>query len=114
MLNEINPSNSNDLDISVLYSILRNIGDLKTSDWGKLPGNCDRSPVNDIERIRIYRNKISHEKSYMMTTEEFNKSALELIEVNNTVLKNLIKSIDWQISSTVMHIIEKIKVHRKK
>lgn len=75
------PSSSSDLDITIIYSMFRNSIDIQkpSKGWGRTPDENDRSIGDDIERVRIYRNKICHENSFEMTTAEFNKSALDLI-----------------------------------
>lgn len=66
-----------------MYAMLRNTIKISppTRGWGQIPAANDKGKADDIERIRIYRNKISHENSSNMTTKEFNKSALDLIWV---------------------------------
>lgn len=72
-----------ELDITVLYDIFRNImkGPVPTKGWGRTPCTTDINAGDDIERIRIFHNKICHTYTPKMTTEDFNNTALELIEV---------------------------------
>lgn len=55
-----------DLDISVLYILLRNISNIQPhiNGWGKEPQDTDRSISANIERIRIIRNKCIFHSSY--------------------------------------------------
>lgn len=86
------PSSSSDLDITILYSMFRNSIDIQkpSKGWGRTPDENDRSIGDDIERVRIYRNKICHENSFEMTTAEFNKSALDLIGVSFQTLYKIV------------------------
>ena len=72
-----------DLDISAMYSMFRSTLSYPApaNGWGKEPGANDISISDDIERIRLSRNKICHANSSEMTTEDFNESVLDLIEV---------------------------------
>lgn len=78
------PTSTSDLDISLMYSIFRNAIAMPNprKGWGNYPDANDKDISDDIERIRHYRNKISHENSAEMTTEDFNTSVLELISVS--------------------------------
>lgn len=78
------PSSTSDLDVSLMYSIFRNaiVMPSPSKGWGNFPDASNQNISDDIERIRHYRNKISHENSAEMTTEEFNTSVLELISVS--------------------------------
>lgn len=77
------PQSSSDLDVTTMYAMFRNTINIlpPTRGWGQTPEANDKGKADDIERIRIYRNKISHENSSEMTTNDFNKSALDLIWV---------------------------------
>lgn len=82
----IGPPPSNDEDVSKLYSIFRN--NLRQTPpkqgWGKTPGDTDNDIADDMERIRLYRNKIYHCSSLEITTETFNKDVLDLIRVTQS------------------------------
>lgn len=71
------------LDISALYSIFRNATTLPKpkKGWGQTPDVNDTNIEDDVERIHLYRNKISHANSAEMTTDDFNASVLDLIGV---------------------------------
>ncbi|CAG2198465.1 unnamed protein product [Mytilus edulis] len=65
-----------DLDISVLYVLLRNICYIAppSTGWGKEPYDSDRSIAANIERIRIIRNKyVSHTPCPKIRDCEFKK-----------------------------------------
>lgn len=72
-----------DLDVSLMYSMIRNTITMSnpSKGWGNFPDATDIKVSDDIERIRHYRNMISHEHSAEMTTEDFNTSVLDLIMV---------------------------------
>ena len=79
----LNITSFDELDITVLYDIFRNImkGPVPKKGWGKRPCITDINTGDDIERIRTFRNTICHSYTPKMTTEDFNNAALELIEV---------------------------------
>ncbi|VDI36127.1 Hypothetical predicted protein [Mytilus galloprovincialis] len=63
-----------DMDISLLYIILRNIGTIcpHQNGWGKEPEDDDRSISANIDRIRIAKNAIvSHSSNYSIEYIEF-------------------------------------------
>lgn len=65
-----------DIDVSLLYIILRNLGTIcpHQNGWGKDPNADDRSISANIDRIRIEKNVIvSHSSNCSVGTEEFNK-----------------------------------------
>lgn len=65
-----------DLDISLLYIILRNLNTIcpHTNGWGKTPNEDDRSLSANIDRIRIFKNMyISHCSNYSLNDEDFLK-----------------------------------------
>lgn len=51
-----------DMDITLLYTLLRNICGIKEhrAGWGEKPQASDRSVSANIERIRLARNQCSH------------------------------------------------------
>lgn len=82
------PSSSKELDISLMCAIIRN-SDYITEPkqgWGKKPKKNDITMADDVERIRRYRNNLSHDTSMEMKTDIFNNRALELISVNCNAL----------------------------
>lgn len=65
-----------DIDVSLLYIILRNLGTIcpHQNGWGKDPNIDDRSISANIDRIRIAKNVIvSHSSTCSVETEDFNK-----------------------------------------
>lgn len=73
------------LDVSIIYKFLRNTFDLEdpADGWGNSPkpGNIDLS--DDIERIRQYRNFITHKSisDRKMTRDEYNIRFMDLKQV---------------------------------
>ncbi|XP_061194554.1 uncharacterized protein LOC133202710 [Saccostrea echinata] len=63
-------------DVSIMYKLLRNyVEDLPTptKGWGKKPDIGDIKETDDLERIRIYRNKFSHAgQDSTLEKDEFN------------------------------------------
>lgn len=66
-----------------MYAMIRNSSNIAhpTNGWGKPPGKNDITIADDVERLRKYRNTICHENSSEMTTDDFNKFALDFIRV---------------------------------
>nr|XP_022300874.1 uncharacterized protein LOC111109078 [Crassostrea virginica] len=65
--------NYDDMDISILYILLRNLCGIKAHNkgWGNTPNATDRSVSANIERLRLTRNNCAHyEKG--MSNAEFN------------------------------------------
>lgn len=77
------PSSSKDLDVTTIYAMFRNTIDIPgpPKGWGRTPGENDTQTADDIERVRLYQNKICHTNSSEMTTVDFNESVLDLIVV---------------------------------
>ncbi|XP_061170981.1 uncharacterized protein LOC133180482 [Saccostrea echinata] len=72
---------SRDLDLSLLYKILRNICNIPThiAGWGNQPVSGDFSLAACIERIRILRNSVSgHSTSGTVNDAEFKDYWMEL------------------------------------
>ncbi|XP_062620716.1 uncharacterized protein LOC134282331 [Saccostrea cucullata] len=50
-------------DVTIMYKLLRNYGrnlPSPTKGWGKTPEPGQKSPTDDVERIRVYRNQVEH------------------------------------------------------
>ncbi|XP_062586283.1 uncharacterized protein LOC134247893 [Saccostrea cucullata] len=67
--------NYSDMDISLLYILLRNICCIPphSNGWGNDPDPTDRCLSANIERIRITRNQCVHSSSPMLSNVDFNK-----------------------------------------
>ena len=66
-----------DFDTSMLYFMLRNghildVNENPTRGWGNEPGVYDMSVGDDIERVKLLRNKLCHSSSAAMTERDFN------------------------------------------
>ena len=61
------------MDISLLYTLLRNITSIQphSKGWGNDPDPTDRSVSANIERIRLTRNQCVHSSSPSMSNAEF-------------------------------------------
>ncbi|XP_062584539.1 uncharacterized protein LOC134246228 [Saccostrea cucullata] len=54
---------SSTFDVTLMYKLLRNYGPnlpSPTKGWGKTPEPGQKSPTDDVERIRVYRNEVEH------------------------------------------------------
>ncbi|XP_033728200.1 uncharacterized protein LOC117317497 [Pecten maximus] len=63
-----------DFDISLLYILLRNLGNIQPhrKGWGQVPDKADRSLSANIERLRIQRNDAyGHAKSASLSDVDF-------------------------------------------
>lgn len=82
-------SSSKDLDITLMYSIIRNLwkGAIPQNGWGKDPMGNHIEPADDIERIRQYRNLVCHCNDKGIDTNVFNFSCLDLSKVIYTDVK---------------------------
>lgn len=70
-----------DLDISLLYIILRNLNTITPhkNRWGKRPNDDDRCVSANIDRIRIFKNNfVSHCSKYSLNEEDFLKTWKEI------------------------------------
>ncbi|CAC5395672.1 unnamed protein product [Mytilus coruscus] len=70
-----------DLDISHLYTILRNLNTIcpHKNGWGNIPNEDDRGMSANIDRIRIFKNVyVSHFSYYSLNEEDFLKTWKEI------------------------------------
>ena len=87
--------NYDDMDISLLYILLRNLCGIQahSKGWGNTPDSADRSVSANIERLRLARNQCGHSLGGMCYTE-FNQIWSEIkatvVELDN-VLGNVNK-----------------------
>ena len=87
--------NYDDMDISLLYILLRNICGIPEHNmgWGNVPDSIDRSVSANIERIRVARNQCGHSTGGM-SNADFNQiwSEIRAAVVDlDKVLRNKIK-----------------------
>ena len=66
--------NYDDMDISLLYILLRNVCGIQAHNngWGNTPDSSDRSVSANIERLRLARNRCGHSTGGM-SNAEFNQ-----------------------------------------
>lgn len=76
----MNPTSPEDLDISKMYTMYRNLN-LNCRKWGNLPEKNKIEEAHDIERIRHYRNCVCHSDASEMETAQFNSWMLDLLGV---------------------------------
>lgn len=76
-------TSSKDLDIPMMYAILRNTSCCATpsNGWGRLPKENDVGLSDDIERIRHYQQLLHKGNILEMDTTTYNTYALDLIWV---------------------------------
>nr|XP_022307899.1 uncharacterized protein LOC111113900 [Crassostrea virginica] len=71
--------NYDDMDISLLYILLRNVCHIQAHNkgWGNTPDSADRSVSANIERLRLARNRCGHSTGGMSNVE-FNQIWFEI------------------------------------
>lgn len=90
-----------DLDLSLMYRMLRNPNGQKSKKGGQIDfPNMTKTDAEAIEQIIQHRNTISHSNDMEMETPKFNKEVLSLIRVINVVLYE----ISWNYILTEMSI----------
>lgn len=67
--------NYDDMDIALLYTLLRNICGIKEhrAGWGEKHQASDRSVSANIERIRLARNQCGHSTGGLLSNADFNQ-----------------------------------------
>lgn len=83
----ISPNNSDGMDISKMYTMYRNLHQ-NSRQWGQPPRNNETFEHDDIERIRLYRNLISHSDAKEIKTPSFNKWMLDLLGAIQRLSRN--------------------------
>lgn len=86
-----------DFDISLLYTLLRNICNIPPhkNGWGKDPDVTDHCLSANIERIRIARNNCVHSSKSSLSNSEFN-------DIWSTI-RNAVVSVDSFLSHSSQH-----------
>lgn len=79
----IHGENYSKFDITLLYSLLRNICQITphVNGWGYYPSPADRSVSANIERIRLKRNEYGHSSKPYITEKEFKKTFQEISQI---------------------------------
>ncbi|CAG2202969.1 unnamed protein product [Mytilus edulis] len=99
-----------DLDISLIYIILRNINTIAphSNDWGNVPNDCDRSLSANIDRIRIFKNKYVSHCSNMTLNDQDLKQTVK--EIRQCILElggdDYMCDIDSMLTSEINPVIE--------
>lgn len=72
-----------DFDISLLYTILRNICRIPghKNGWGNVPLPTDRSVSANIERIRLIRNEYSHSSALSVADVQFKRKWQDILKI---------------------------------
>lgn len=99
-----------DLDISLVYTILRNLNTLcpHKTGWGNMPTDDDRDMSANIERIRMFKNiYVSHHPTYSLNAETFQNTWTEIsaciVELGGT---EYIRQIDYLLTSEINPVME--------
>lgn len=71
----------NDVDISIMYAILKESVERPKQGWGKPPEENNTSVSDDIERNHQCRNLICHTDASGIDTEQFNETVMYVLEV---------------------------------
>ncbi|XP_056003730.1 uncharacterized protein LOC130046535 [Ostrea edulis] len=119
-------------DITLLYTLLRNLKCLKfsapTQGWGtsQMPGNGETTLGDDIERIRLIRNKVcGHTAVPVLSETEFQQHWSNISDIckrmqtllGNNYVQNLqmaeVRAIDKEMESTYLEKIKKLCIDEK-
>lgn len=95
--NQINLTKKKDysnFDVTLLYKLIRNLclGLKPTQGWGNVLNYNDTTIGDDIERIRVLRNKLGHSKSSNIPDSEFTNHWTELTIVIERLQKAMSKN----------------------
>ncbi|XP_062592670.1 uncharacterized protein LOC134254142 [Saccostrea cucullata] len=96
-----------DLDISILYTILRNVGKIPqhSKGWGENPDPADRSVAANIERVRFLRNKYyGHSADISLSDSEFKQEWRNIRDIVVELERDLGSSTFYQDSVTDIKI----------
>lgn len=100
-----------DLDISLLYIILRNVNTIcpHKNGWGNNPDDDDESLSANIDRIRTFKNKyVSHFAQCSLNEKEFPKKWEEIsqciVQIGGTIYN---QRIDFLLTSEINPVIER-------
>lgn len=84
-------------DVSMLYTLIRNLCPLKpTGKWGEDPSAADTQLGDDIERVRLFRNRVfAHANSAQTPDSEFQNHWTYIKNVLNRIQKNRVCKSDY-------------------
>lgn len=87
----IQGGNYKDFDITLLYTLLRNICSFTphTNQWGNEPNPGDKSVSANIERIRLLRNEHGHNSKISLSDVDFNTKWKRIFETVEELEKSL-------------------------
>lgn len=83
-------------DISLLYTVLRNICQIPEhkNGWGDVPSPTDRSVSANIERIRLIRNEYGHNSELSVSNTEFKRKWQDILKI--------VKELEGSLSSSTV------------
>ncbi|XP_052082547.1 uncharacterized protein LOC127720138 isoform X3 [Mytilus californianus] len=95
MIQSLQSGNYDEIDFSLLYKLIRyfKLVDEPTKSWGNTPDTDDVNVGDDTERLRRYRNKITHKTRADMTEIELNKLFSDVTDIGKRADKYLQKQI---------------------
>lgn len=96
----IPPSDYNTFDVTLLYTLIRNLCSLPcpAQGWGNDPKTTDTQISDDIERLRLFRNNyFAHAKSAEISENDFTNIWSNLKEVINRIQSNYNTCTNYQV-----------------
>ncbi|VDI64990.1 Hypothetical predicted protein [Mytilus galloprovincialis] len=86
------------LDVTLICQLLRQFSSITspTKGWGKLPDKGDINLGDDVERIRCYRNNLSHRSDTKVDTKEFNEYFEEFRGIGYRMDQNLLQTTNYE------------------
>ena len=115
--------NYDDMDISLLYILLRNVCGIQAHGrgWGNTPDSADRSVSANIERLRLARNQCGHSLGGMCYTEfnqiwsEIKAAVVDLDKTlgNGNTYQKIVEFIRNDTMDPVRDILYRDKLHEQ-
>lgn len=89
-----------DFDITLLYTVLRNICHIPEhkNGWGNVPLPTDRSVSANLERIRLIRNEYGHSSEFSLSDIEFKRKWQDILKIVQELEIYLSSSTVFQIA----------------
>ncbi|CAG2185869.1 unnamed protein product [Mytilus edulis] len=116
-----------DLDISLIYIILRNMNTIapQLNGWGNMPKDRDRSLSANIDRIRIFKNEyVSHcsnmsldQQDYLQTWQEIRKCIIEIggdnymMKIDSLLTTEINPVMETELCNTIRRLKEADRQH---
>ncbi|XP_053393867.1 uncharacterized protein LOC128555500 [Mercenaria mercenaria] len=83
---QVGQPSSEDFDVSLLTCLLRYICNLDENSllWDRIPSSRDTSLVDDIVRLKLIRNEVSHKQALSLSQQEF---SLKWSDIEQVILR---------------------------